>query len=938
LARQVDSNEKTGAGDRLRSGRWLWRVAAVVIALALAVFAAWLFRVQLLTVIASDYFESHGVSSSIEITRLDQTGLSVRIALGDKDHPTLGSNDIEVLFNKDSWIPEVIEVRIEKPVLRAHVDAHGVSFPPLQSWIKSLRKNLQSGTRSRFVSDDLSILINDALIIADTPDGTIEWVANLRVRHGHLTFARLTTRPVTLVHDGRRSRIDSAVVFARLTSAGYSVEVYGSGEFAADESNATLHITGLNFRYEASGAQWHSAPEMLSLTIPKSHLIISATELREQDISAVEPRADLALTNLRVGPTDKGIVVSGDLQTTSSVRLPPDQIRRELDRLAIFQSDRALENGLVSAASTLSLAAAAHVEEDGEKLHVRAWSPWLLQGADSAALRFDAFDVSATSTQGFAALSARLSGPHVPALGMQSRNFTWTRSQQGLTFGGPLAIQAFVNFGALHGASLSAVGTASFHNGNLEFDLDHCAPIKLAEFRSGRGVLADHAAGAICPTAGVPLLVDSASGWKLAGRVSGLSLNAPSAPAKLRNISGPLVFEGRTAELPSGLFHIATMSVSDAAHSPRFNSISGIGDVTLSKKVWQGQVAIMEGKLRQRIGLVKFSHATMTGTGSAVIDVPSLSFAPGKLEPADLSPLLVPFRRADGSVRFSGVVSWTRNATTSRGLLSLQQFNFANPIGMVHLLHSQITLKSLLPPITESGQRLDVARIDWTLPITNTTVTFSATPTAVRLDMAKADVAGGSVSLDPIDFPIPSAASLSGIVKLSQIELSQIVSALNIGDKIKIDGKITGVVPFVSGTNDIRIVDGYLDSVGPGHLSIDRTIWTKGSLTVNGVQDFAYQALEHLAYESLSARINSVANGRLQIVFHIKGRNDPPKPQEARIGVIELLRGRAFDKPVPLPSGTPIELTLDSSLNFDELLRSYRDAWSNSRVQDVQSH
>ena len=118
--------------------------------------------------------------------------------------------------------------------------------------------------------------------------------------------------------------------------------------------------------------------------------------------------------------------------------------------------------------------------------------------------------------------------------------------------------------------------------------------------------------------------------------------------------------------------------------------------------------------------------------------------------------------------------------------------------------------------------------------------------------------------------------------------------------------------------------------MGPGRLSIDRTLWTKGDTVVNDVQDFAYQALENLAVDSMTADIDSVDNGRLRIVFHIKGRSDPPKPQEARVGLFDLLRGTAFDKPVPLPSGTPIDLTLETSLNFDELLKSYQAAWSDS--------
>ena len=69
--------------------------------------------------------------------------------------------------------------------------------------------------------------------------------------------------------------------------------------------------------------------------------------------------------------------------------------------------------------------------------------------------------------------------------------------------------------------------------------------------------------------------------------------------------------------------------------------------------------------------------------------------------------------------------------------------------------------------------------------------------------------------------------------------------------------------------------------------------------------------------------------GRLGVLLHLIGQNDPPKVEEARVGVLDLLRGRAFDKPLPLPKGTPIDLTLDTSVNLDELLDSYLNCSSN---------
>ena len=104
------------------------------------------------------------------------------------------------------------------------------------------------------------------------------------------------------------------------------------------------------------------------------------------------------------------------------------------------------------------------------------------------------------------------------------------------------------------------------------------------------------------------------------------------------------------------------------------------------------------------------------------------------------------------------------------------------------------------------------------------------------------------------------------------------------------------------------------------------------------MQDLAYQALENLAFDSLTADINSVADGRLQIVFHVKGRSDPPQPQQAQVAIADIINGTALQKPIQLTSGTPIDLTLDTSLNFDELLKSYAEAWSKTLAQTGQSN
>lgn len=917
--------------------RWLWAGAIVVLCIVLAVLGAWIFRNQLVEAVVDDYFESQGVNSSFEITRLDRAGLNARLSLGDSNAPAVAANDVHITFSQDQWLPEILEIRLDKPVFRARADANGISFPSVQKWVDSLRKSLRSRTHSRFVSDALAVSVDDARIFLTTPLGAIEFGAKLRIKSGQVTLVQARARPALLNRNGRSIRIDGASLLARLVPSGYFVDAHLSALLDIGEPKTSLHIDGLGVRYAASGVRWNSAGDGIVLYAPTSHLQVFARDLRAASISATEPRVDLTLTHLRAGMAGGKISGSGDIHSQSEINLAPDDVRRLLKQLPIFGSDQSFVEAIVDNARTLTFGLIAHADADENSIKLHISSPALLAGARGSLLRINALDVEGSPQQGSAALNAQLSGAHLPELAVQLKNFAWTNSRGNWAFDGGAAIQAGLDVGMLHAAAISATGTTSLHDGKLAFVLGRCAQLRLGVIQLRHRIAANRISGAICPTGKTPLILVTAAGWNLAARVGGLALDAPTAAVRLQNVAGPIQFAGRGGALPTGRFQINSMLVADETPSSRFRPMAATGDVTLARNLWHGQIAIIGGKSHQRIAQLKFSHSLASGSGSATIDAPTLAFAPDKLQPGDLSPLLAAVKRANGSAPFSGVIAWTSGGMTSRGLLTLDQFSFANAFGAVHTLHSEVAFKSLMPPITEAGQRLDIARIDWTLPITNTIAKFSATSDAVHLDAAKADIAGGSASLDALVMAFKSATGFNGTARLSEIELAQVVSALNVGDKIKINGKISGVIPFVSEPQGFRIVNGHLESLGPGRLSIDRTIWTKGSATLNGVQDFAYQALENLAYESLTARINSVSNGRLQIVFHIKGKNDPPEPREARIGVVDLLRGRALEKPVALPSGTPIDLTLDTSLNFDELLRSYRDAWSNSTVHGSQS-
>jgi hypothetical protein len=91
--------------------------------------------------------------------------------------------------------------------------------------------------------------------------------------------------------------------------------------------------------------------------------------------------------------------------------------------------------------------------------------------------------------------------------------------------------------------------------------------------------------------------------------------------------------------------------------------------------------------------------------------------------------------------------------------------------------------------------------------------------------------------------------------------------------------------------------------------------------------------MENLHFETLEAGVNSTDKGRLGVLFHIKGEHDPKVVEKAKIGLMELLNGSAFQRRIPLPAKTPVDLTLDTSLNFDELLAAWKRGWQESEPE-----
>jgi len=886
-----------------------WWLAIFLAAVALLLLGLWLARTIIAVHFARSYFQEHGVTSSVEIDELGFAGVSARFALGPAETPEISAKRIELHFDPLRWMPYVTEVRLVDPVVRVRVDESGKpDFGSLQAWIDSLSRQQ---SKSDYVSDDLAVSLRGLRVFLATPAGAIQLAGDVALRKNLPVTINLQAQPAHLLYRDLNADLASASLVYDSKLA------HLAAHFSGAVKTPSAQAQGLDVKVEASGLHWTAADNRWSVTAPAATLHATANSLLAGQAFA-SPQLDVSAHNLSVTMGER-LEAQADLSVSGA-----GGFDATLDALRAV--DPPLGEAVRQNLKRLSLNFAGHAERRDGIFKFSLSQPLLMTGAKGASLRVPALSLSGGPDSMNAAAEASIGGPGLPPVNLSLRNLVWS----GGGFTSQAVFSSRFNFAMLHGTDLAGQGTFSWQNGQYAFTPVGCVRAALAAFHPGASDLARNVKGEICSLPHQPLLTGEGIGWTLTGEARNASADLLLAAAHVENVVARLNFDGEGAPM-KGTATVIASDLSDRAPSLRFKPLTATGVAGLDKGVWSGRFA-MAGPKKAELGEATFTHTMATGTGTAHINAPHMTFAPDKLQPDDLSPLLVAVRRAEGSAALTGDIDWTREGFTSRGKLTVASLDFMTPLGKAHAVKSEIALTSLLPPVTAPGQSLTISRIDWTLPFSAVSVRFGFSPTTVQLDKADTDIAEGHASLGAITLSLLNPGPISGAADIKGISLNSLVTASNLGSKVKLEGKVSGHIPFAVAPDGFRITNGHVAADGPGRLSVDRSLWTQGEAAINSnaVQDFAYQALENLAFEQMSAELNSVANGRLQIVFHIKGRSDPPKPQTANVAVTDIINGTALYKPIPLPSGTPIDLTLDTSLNFDELLKSYAEAWSKS--------
>lgn len=908
--------------------RRLQRLAVVLLgSAAVLCVAAVVARRPLAAWAVEHWLAARGIPSKVVVEDIDLGGATAQLRIGAPRDPDFRVHKATVQFDWSGWMPHLASVELDGPMLRARYTGERLSFGTLDRLIGGApapappaQAPAASGTPAKPGAEP-GIVVRNARLRLEAPAGTLLFTGSGAFADGRVVSLYASADPATLHFQGSTAEIATAVL---TKDAQDRIRADLSGSFWAADGTG---LSGANLDVDLSALRWYGEAGGLHVS-GRARAQITAGEAHTPSLSLAGVSAGLTASGSFNTAGAMNIAASLD----ASAVMPEDEADAKAAEVPLLGTDAKARDALARDLRRPSIRiSSVQILRSAGQTYVTLGQPLELAGGDAMLTVSARHGPLAHVSDGVArgALEAHLEGRELPTLTLRLEAYRWESGAGGghiLTGKGSIA-SAF-DLGPARDARLAASGAIGWRGDRFSFALRDCAKITIGSLVTKSGRMARDAAAQICESEGTPLLTAQSGGWSLTGQWRDLGVTLTSAKARLASAKGGIALANADGTL-NGRLTVPAITITDRSH--RFPSMTLSGSASIHDDRLTGGFDLA------RAGQARLGRVTLAGTmarGHADIRLADLAFRPNALQPRDLTPLLATISNANGKASASAHIAWSRSGLSSRGQVEIGGLDFTSPAGRVEGAAGTIRFSSLMPLTTAPNQTITAAKVNWVTPLTGLSAEFAMTGDAIQIAHARATLAQGEVRLGPVTVPLATMGGTQGEIVLDKIDLGQLIAASNLAGKVSATGRLSGSVPFHYGPDGLTFSKGRVESVGPATLSIARSVWTKGEAgTTGAIQDFAYQALEHLSIDSLDGTVDSTPDGRLRLLLHIKGRNAPPEPKAAEVGLFDFLRGKAFDKPVPLPKGTEVNLTLDTSLNFAELLAAYRKAWSEATAQ-----
>ena len=880
-----------------RARSWGWRLTGGLAVTALLAGAAGYHQRQVIgAFVLQSWLRDQGVEGEVVFSALGPNDLAGSLRIGPQGKPDLTVDIAQVGYTLHGpWegrhlSADLGQIRLVRPVLKGEWRDGALHFGSLDPLIKKLTSQPQDPSRKL---PDL-VLEGGRLALA-TPFGAFDGLAAGEVKAGQLVRLDVNLEP---------TRAEARGLAASLSAAELHVVRKADRLLWAGDLNAEdLHSQGMVLKGAALRLTGETPyPDLQTKRADGAASLVLTSTIGDIATAATQAHNVNQTTRFSGVITDRSI--KGQIQTifsTEAVKAGKDLMLETLtgafrgpgqasaDRLALSLNGQVETRGALGKRKFSLTAPAQH-------LTLAIAKTFALDGAGLFKL---------TSEGNRADLS--LARYHV--------------SPNGITAQGRM--QAEGSLGPVKDGAMALSGRLTASNGVVKVQADGCGPITAKQVMLGTNPVTDLAAE-VCPSK----IEVKPSGVSLEGGYRKLVVQAPSFEVALSDGEGR--FSAGSPDL-SFKTDVSRMKVTDIAAARRFKPVFATGTLGGSDTVFSGVFKVTDPYARA-LAEVKLQQAE--GSGQARIDTGALTFAEGGLQPRDISPLAASLGSpVAGQVRFQGDIGWSGDQITSQGRIDIASLDFVSAAGAVKGLKGQVGLSRLLPLQAAPGQTLHVDSVASLAALTNADVKFGLDHDALQVEATGFGLAQGQVTLEPFEIPLAANAPWAVVANLKGVQLSELVEASPFADRMDLTAKVDGHIPLSFQKGTIQVAGGELHAIEPGRLSIRRE--ALGQVAASGgpakpiaptevdpYSDFAFQALENLAFTELDAKVDSQANGRLGVRFHIKGEHSPPVSPEIRLTLRELLTQK-IKRTLPLPKGVKVDLSLDTSVNLDQLLDDF---------------
>lgn len=273
---------------------------------------------------------------------------------------------------------------------------------------------------------------------------------------------------------------------------------------------------------------------------------------------------------------------------------------------------------------------------------------------------------------------------------------------------------------------------------------------------------------------------------------------------------------------------------------------------------------------------IRGNHDLTAGGGRARIEVPTITFSSGALQPDDLSAFLSDLTDVSGAIDAAATVDWSADGFDGTAEVRATDMSFTTAGVTVAGLTTALNFASLLPVASRPAQPLTIRSIDAGVPLRDLSARLGfALDDAgnARLDLPEATVAfaGGRISLADAGLDTGQPENRLAL-QFEQVNLAELLELVQL-EGLSGTGVLNGSLPVVIRDNRIAVVDGALRTAGSGVLRY-RSPTARQALESGGESvDLLLQALENFQYDTLSFSVDKRLDGETELRLQTTGSN-----------------------------------------------------------------